>query len=60
MVLCTIPTMVSENIPEYYQNCNTSRILILGGYDKMRESLYTHVIIWVKTILILGQYYLPY
>ena len=24
-----------------YQNCNTSQILIFGGYVKVRESLYT-------------------
>ena len=34
-----------------YQNCNTSQILIFGGYVKVRESLYTRVIIWVNTIL---------
>ena len=32
-------------------NCNTSQILVFGGYLKVRESLYTQVIIWVKTIL---------
>ena len=34
-----------------YQNCNTSQILIFGGYVKVRESLYTWVIIYVNTIL---------
>jgi len=34
-----------------YQNCNTSQLLIFGGYVKARESLYTRVIIWVDTIL---------
>ena len=34
-----------------YENCNTSQILIFGGYVKVRESLYTQVIIWIKTIL---------
>ena len=34
-----------------YQNCNTSQILIFGGYLKVRESLYTQVVIWVNTIL---------
>ena len=33
-----------------YQNCNTSQILIFGGYVKVRESSYTRVIIWVNTI----------
>ena len=43
--------MVSENILDWYQNCNTSQILILGGYLKMKESLYIQVTIWVNTIL---------
>ena len=34
-----------------YQNCNISQILIFDGYVKMRESLYTQVIICVNTIL---------
>jgi hypothetical protein len=34
-----------------YQNCNTSQISIVGGYLKVRESLYTRVIIWVNSIL---------
>ena len=34
-----------------YQNCNTSQILIFGGYLKVRESLCTQVLIWVNTIL---------
>ena len=34
-----------------YQNCNTSQILIFGGYLKVKESLYDRVIIWVNTIL---------
>ena len=34
-----------------YQNCNTSQILIFGGYVKVGESLYTWVIIWVNTSL---------
>ena len=33
------------------QNCDTSGILIHGGYLKVRESLYARVIIWVNTIL---------
>lgn len=36
----------------YYQ------IFILGRYHKMRESLYSRVLDWVNTILILGWYYL--
>ena len=31
-----------------YQYCKSSQILIFGGYVKVRESLYTLVIIWVK------------
>jgi hypothetical protein len=34
-----------------YQNCNFSQILIFGGYVKVRESLYTQVMLWVNTIL---------
>ena len=34
-----------------YQNCNTTKILIFGGYVKVRESLYIRVTIWVNTIL---------
>ena len=34
-----------------YQNCSTSRILIYGGYVKVRESLSTRVITCVDTIL---------
>ena len=34
-----------------YQNSNTSQIFIFGGYVKVRESLYTRVIIWVSNIL---------
>ena len=34
-----------------YQSCNTSYLLISGGYVKVRESLSTRVIIWVNTIL---------
>ena len=32
-------------------NCNTDQMLTFVGYVKVRESLYTHVIIWVNTIL---------
>ena len=34
-----------------YQKFNTSKLLIFDEYVKMRESLYTRVIIWVNTIL---------
>ena len=34
-----------------HQNCNPSQILDFGGYVKVRESLYTRVIIGVITIL---------
>ena len=34
-----------------YQNWNASQILIFGGYVKVREFLYTWIIIWVHTIL---------
>ena len=37
--------------PNYgYQICKTNQILICGGYVKVRESLYTWLIIWVNTI----------
>ena len=34
-----------------YQICNTTQILIFGGYVKVRESLYARVIAWVNAIL---------
>jgi hypothetical protein len=34
-----------------YQNCNTSEVFIFGGYVKVREALYTQVIIWGNSIL---------
>ena len=34
-----------------YQKYNSSQILIFDGYVKVRESLYTQVIIWVNTSL---------
>ena len=34
-----------------YQNWNTSHILIFGGCVKVRDPLYTQVIIWVDAIL---------
>ena len=36
---------------EEYQNWNTTKMLVYGGYVKVRESLYTRVIFWVNTIL---------
>lgn len=56
--------MVSRNPPVCaYQNCNTSQVWIFRGYVKVRESLYTQVIIRAntmripfKTILILWQF----
>ena len=43
--------MVSKNLPMGIENCDTSQMKIFGGYVKVRESLYTRVIIWVHTIL---------
>ena len=44
--------MVAKNLPiGIDQNCSTSHILIVGGFVKVRESLYTRVIIWVHTML---------
>ena len=34
-----------------YENCNSTQIVIFGGYFKVRESFYTRVVIWVNTIL---------
>ena len=34
-----------------YEDCNTNHILIFGGYVKVRELLYTRVIIQVNAIL---------
>ena len=45
-------TMASKNLPTHgCQNCNANPILIFSGCLKVRESLYTEVIIWVNTIL---------
>ena len=33
------------------QYCHANHILIVGGHGKVRESLYSQVIIWVNTIL---------
>ena len=43
--------MVSKNLPVCIKNCNTSQILIFGGYVKVSESLYTRVMIWINTKL---------
>lgn len=42
---------INEPTHGYHQNCNTSEMVIFGGYVKVRESLYTRVIVWVNTIL---------
>ena len=34
-----------------YQICNTNHIFILGGYLRLKKSLYTQVIIWISVIL---------
>lgn len=34
-----------------YQNFKTNPILLFGGYFEVRESLYTHIILWVHSIL---------
>jgi len=34
-----------------YQNFRSNQILIFGAYVEVRESLYTHVILWVYSIL---------
>ena len=41
-----------------YRNCNTSQILVFGGYLKVRESLYTYYLgqYHSKTIWILGRF----
>lgn len=47
-------TNISYGIKELtceYENCNTSQVMIFGVYVKGMESLYTHVTIWVNTIL---------
>jgi hypothetical protein len=38
-----------------YHYCNVEKNLVFGGYVKVRQSLYTQVIFWVYTILILGR-----
>ena len=45
-------TIVSKFVPIHgHQNCDTSQILIFGGYVKAKESLNTGDILWVDTIL---------
>lgn len=41
-----------------YQNCNSSQILVFGGYLRVRGSLYTYYLrqYHSRTILTLGQY----
>ena len=34
-----------------YQNCNTSQMLMFGGYPKVEESYYSRVVIWVNIML---------
>ena len=38
-----------KELPHGHKNC--SHILLFDGYIKVRESLYTQVIIWINTIL---------
>ena len=42
--------MVSQNLPLGIKS-SASQILIFGAYVKVRESLYTQVIIWINTTL---------
>ena len=42
-------TMVSNNLPDWFENNNPSKVLIPGGYHKMREPYYIWIPIWVKT-----------
>jgi hypothetical protein len=51
MVLIININKVIKEPPHGYQNCNTSQILIFGGYVKVKKSLYTRVVIWVNIIL---------
>ena len=36
----TMTTMVSNNLPDWFENNNPSKVLIPGGYHKMREPYY--------------------
>lgn len=40
-----------NNLPDWYENCNTNQVLIPGGHHKLKESSYTQHITWVNTIL---------
>jgi hypothetical protein len=42
--------MIVSNYP-WYQNCNTTQILLFGGYVNVRQSLYPRVTIWVNISL---------
>jgi hypothetical protein len=43
---------IKESTPYWYQNYNISQKLILGEYFKVKESLYTQVLIYqTETIL---------
>ena len=44
---------VIKELTHGFQNCNTSQILMFHRYVKVRESLYTNVIIWVKPYYII-------
>ena len=36
---------------QWHLHCNMYQILIFGGYVKVREYLYTRIIVWVDAIL---------
>ena len=40
--------IISKNLRNWYQTCNTGRVFILGRYHKMSESLNIRVIIWPR------------
>lgn len=48
-------SMITNNLFDRYQNGIKMqyhpRVMTVGGYHQMRESLYTQVIIWLNTIL---------
>jgi hypothetical protein len=50
-MLSTSTMLVSEDLNHACQNYNASQILMFDEYIKVRQSLYTYVIIWVNTIL---------
>lgn len=41
---------LSKNLPDQYQNRNTSHISILGIYYQIKASMHTQIIIKVNTI----------